>query len=606
ILSIISFVLCSPAQDSLISYNLDEDIVVTASRIPTHFPSVARSVIVIDQNEIQNSNAKTIAQLLETNAGIDFQQRGDQGVQADLKIRGTTFEQSLVLVDGVKISDPQTGHHMMDIPITLNDIQKIEILKGQGSRLYGPNAFGGVINIITKNASTTEISILNMLGENKFFERNFSVLLAMRNSRHRLSIAQKTSDGYRDNTDFEIKTASYGFNYSMGSQQLSLFSGLMDKQFGANSFYHPAFPNQWERTQTTFFKTGLSGKIISAEYTSNLFYRYHTDEFMLNRNNPAFYHNQHYTHVYGADIHLTKYSRLGNTSIGSEFIRESIESNNLGSHQQNKYGLFMEHQLSIQKAMLTLGSTVYHYAKQDWQIWPGLEMSYQITDQSNVYGSFGLAFRTPTFTELYYNDPANRGNKNLNPEKGKNYEIGWRYINNIIKTDITVFRREGRNLIDWIWLTSDSIWQVTNITRINTNGFEFDVKYPDVFSSSLFGINSVNLSYTYLDSEKEQLDLISKYVINHLRHKAVLGLHYYIYSKSIVFNTMFRFEDRIQFGKRYLLDSNLTWQISKYFKFHLDVSNLLNHNYEDFHSIPLPRRWIKSGISFNINKGTIR
>ena len=283
-----------------------------------------------------------------------------------------------------------------------------------------------------------------------------------------------------------------------------------------------------------------------------------------------------------------------------------IESNNLGSHQSNKYGLFLEHQILIKEATITLGSTLYHYAKQDWQIWPGFDLSYQITKHSSAYGSLGFAFRTPTFTELYYSDPSNRGNKNLNPEKGRNYEVGWRYASNLVVTDMTVFRRESKNLIDWIWLIPDSIWQVTNITRINTNGFEFDAKYSDVFSSKFLGINSVNLSYTYLDSEKERSYFISKYVINHLRHKTVLGLNYYIYSKSILLNTLFRFEDRIRFGKRYLIDLNLAWQVSKYFKFHIDVSNLLNQTYEDLHSIPLPGRWIKSGISFNINKSTIR
>ncbi|MEJ2544281.1 MAG: TonB-dependent receptor [Calditrichaceae bacterium] len=592
----------SYAQDSTIIYNLDENIVVTASRIPTNFPSVSRSIIVLDRDAIVKSGANTIEELIESYTGIDFQQRGVQGVQADLSIRGSTFEQSLILVDGIKMSDPQTGHHLMDLPITFNDIQRIEILKGSGSRLYGPNAFGGVINVITKDCKDLGIYLSNTVGQHQLFNNQLSISIPMFSGGHRISLAQKTSDGYRKNTDFDIKTASYNFNYIFDTHNLSFTSGLSDKKFGANSFYHPAFPKQWERTQTSFFKSRLRGTIFSTHYTSSLFYRYHTDEFMLNRDNPAFYHNHHYTNVYGVDLHLTKYSGIGNTSIGGEFIRETIESNNLGSHKQNKYGLFIEHQLSIQKVMFTLGSTVYRYARQNWQLWPGIEMSYQLSDQTNFYGSVGFAFRTPTFTELYYRDPANRGNKDLKSEKGTNIEVGCRYTNNMIKADMTIFRRQGRNLIDWVWQTPDSIWQVTNITRLNTNGFEFDLKYSDVFNSKILCINYVNLSYTYLDSEKEKLDLLSKYVINHLRHKVAIGMNYYIYSKAIVFNTLFRLEDRIQFGKRYLLDANLTWQVSKYVKLHLDVSNLLNHKYEDLHSISLPGRWIKSGISFNLDQ----
>ncbi len=595
------FVLCSAAQDSLTVYNLDEDIVVTASRIPTHFPSVARSVIVINQDQIKNSGAHTVEQLIETSTGIDFQQRGDQGVQADLNIRGATFEQSLILIDGVKMSDPQTGHHMMDIPLTINDIQRIEILKGQGSRLYGPNAFGGIINIITKNVNTTEVSILNLLGENKFYERNLSLLIPMFKGGHRFSIAQKASDGYRKNTDFDLKTASYGFHYKFRKHQLSLQSGLMDKQFGANSFYHPAFPNQWERTQTSTIKLSADGELFSLKYSNNIYHRYHTDEFMLNRDNPSFYYNRHYTNVYGLDLHLSKFSLIGNSSIGGEVIKETIESNNLGSHQRLKSGLFFEHQLLLNSVNLTLGSTLYHYSDQGWHIWPGLDVGYQITERSNLYGSIGYAFRAPTFTELYYNDPANRGNADLNVERGWNYELGYRYVNSNLNTNIAIFRREERNLIDWIWQSPDSIWQVLNISEINTNGFEIDANYMSIFKSSLLGINSIRMSYTYLNFERNLSGLISKYVINHLRHQAVWTMGFYLFLPTLKVNTKYRYEDRLHFGTRFLLDTHLSWQIGRYFNIHLDITNVFNHIYEDFHSVPLPGRWIKSGISFKIN-----
>ena len=593
--------LFSFGQDSLTVFNLDENIVVTASRIPTNFPSVARSIIVINQDQIQNSCANTIGQLLETSAGIDLQQRGDNGVQADLNIRGATFEQSLILIDGIKMSDPQTGHHAMDLPLTVNDIKKIEILKGQGSRLYGPNAFGGVINIITKNASVTEVSISNFLGYHKFYERDFSILVPIGNGGHRFSIVQKASDGYRENTDFNIRTASYGFNYVLGKHELSLFSGFMDKKFGANNFYHSAFPNQWERTQTSTGKAGVTGELLSLNYSGNLFWRYHTDEFMLNRENPSFYHNRHYTHVYGLDFHLSKFNLFGNTSIGGETIKETIESNNLGSHRRLKSGLFFEHQASIKNMHITLGSTLYHYTDWGWQAWPGLDLSYQISDQTNLYASVGYAFRAPTFTELYYSDPANQGNINLKAEKGWNYELGWRFNNAFLFTNMALFRREGKNLIDWIWQTPDSIWQAQNITEVNTNGFEFDLKYTNGFNTNLIGLNSARLSYTYLNSEKNLPSLISKYVINHLRHQAVLGMDFYIFSRSLTLNTKYRYEDRIHFDEQFLLDANINWQIGKYFKIHLDATNILNHIYEDFHSVPLPGRWIKTGMSFRIN-----
>ena len=602
ILIILTFKTFSLSQDSLIVYNLDENIIVTASRIPTHFPSVARSVIVIDQNQIKMSGAQTVIKLLESTAGIDLQQRGEQGVQTDLNIRGASFEQSLVLIDGVKMSDPQTGHHLMDIPLTVNDIQRIEILKGQGSRLYGPNAFGGVINIITKQALHTEIDILNMLGENKFYRRNFSILIPMFKGGHRISLSQKGSDGYRDNTDFEIKTASYGFNYKFGRQQLSIFGGLLDKKFGANSFYTPAFPNQWERTQTATIKTNAKGKISSINYTSNLYHRYHTDEFMLNRDNPSFYHNRHYTNISGFDIHLSKVNPIGNTSLGSEIIRESIESNNLGSHQRYKTGFFLEHQVIVKKLQVTIGTTLYHFTDWGWQAWPGLDLGYQFTDHIDLYGSVGYAFRAPTFTELYYSDPANRSNKNLKAEKGRNYELGWRFTNSSFFTNVTIFRREGKNLIDWIWQTPDSVWQVMNITKVNTDGVEFNVNYRERLATGFITLNSVRMSYTYLYSQKDIFGQISKYLLNHLRHQAVFGLNIALFNPSLQLNIEFRYENRMYFGNRYIMDTNLSWPLGANFKLHFDITNLLNNAYEDFHAVPLPGRWIKAGVSFNLIK----
>lgn len=594
------------ADDSLIVYNMDEDIVVTASKIPTHFPSVARSVIIIDQDQIENSGVSTIEQLIETSTGIDFQKRGNLGVQADLNIRGATFEQSLILIDGVKMSDPQTGHHIMDIPLTIYDIQKIEILKGQGSRLYGPNAFGGIINIITKNASSTEVSILNLLGENKFYERNLTLLIPMLSGGHRLSVAQKISDGYQENTDFNIKTASYGFHYRFGKHQLSLQSGFMDKQFGANRFYHPEFPNQWERIKTSITKINANGELFSFKYTNNLFYGYHTDEFMLNRDNPSSYHNRHYTNVYGMDLHLSKYSSLGNSSIGGEAIREIIESNNLGSHQRLKTGLFLEHQLTLMNLNIILGSTYYRYSDQGWHIWPGFDVGYQITEQSNLYTSVGYAFRAPTFTELYYNDPANQGDADLKAEKGWNYELGYRYVNSNLNTNIALFRREGINLIDWVWQSGDSIWQVMNISKINTNGIEFDVNYKNLFKTDLWGLNSINLNYTFINSEKDLSGAISKYALTYLRHQATFVINLHLFTPSLKLIAKYCYEDRLHFGERYILDTNLSWQIGKYVKFHFDVLNMFNHVYEDFHSVPLPGRWIKSGISFKLNSADLK
>jgi len=587
------------SQDEEEILTLDEDIVVTASRIPTSFPNVARTVIVIDEQQIADSPAKSIDELLQYASGIDVQQRGPQGVQSDINIRGATFEQSLVLIDGVKMNDPQTGHHNLDLPITLNDIKKIEILKGQGSRLYGPNAFGGVINIITKQATTREVSLVAIGGMFNLYDLAISASLPTQSGGQRLSISKKASDGYRENTDFDILTASYSGLYKLSDYQLKLFAGQTNKKFGANSFYHPSFPNQWERTKTSSIQTGLAGEHGPLSFSMNTFWRYHTDEFKLDRNRPEFYQNKHFTNVYGFSGQTQWVNRFGISSIGMEVTWEEINSNNLGNHQRNNYGFFAEHQVVFKKLYIILGSSFYRYENWGWRAWPGVDIKYHLTDKLSIYSSTGFAFRVPTFTELYYSDAANQGNDNLQAEQAWNYELGVQYSKSDTRLSFALFRREGKNLIDWVWLNSDSLWQARNLTRVNTNGLEVDFKYRNNFLKKALDINSINMSYTYLYSEKDVNGFTSKYGLTHLNHQAIVGVNQNLIFRGFKYNVSFRFEDRNGYGNRYLLDGKLKWETNNLELF-IQGTNLLNQSYEDHHFIPLPGRWFKAGINYKL------
>lgn len=576
---------------------LDEDIVVTASRIPTIFPNVARSIIVIDEQQITDSPANSVDELLQYISGIDVQQRGPQGVQSDINIRGATFEQALVLIDGIKMSDPQTGHHNLDLPITTNDIKKIEILKGQGSRLYGPNAFGGVINIITKQATANEVSLTAIGGMFNLYDLAISASLPVQNGGSRLSVSKKASDGYRDNTDFDILTASYSGLYNLSSYQLNLFAGHTDKKFGANSFYHPSFPNQWEQTKTSTIQAGLAGDLGPLSFSINTFWRYHTDEFKLDRNRPIFYYNKHYTNVYGVAGQLQWVNSFGISSIGAETTWDKINSNNLGNHQRNNVGFFAEHQIVFAKLFIVLGSSLFQYEKWGWRAWPGIDIKYHLSDNLSVYSSIGHAFRVPTFTELYYKDAANQGNEKLQAEQAWNYELGFQYSKSDVNVNFALFRREGKNLIDWIWQDSDSLWNARNITKVNTNGFEMDIHFRSRFLKQSLGLNVIKLSYTYLNSDKDVNGFTSKYVFTHLNHQALVGINQNLIFRSVKYDIKLRFEDRIGYGNRFLLDGKLKWEANN-FELFVQGTNLLNKSYEDHHFIPLPGRWIKAGVQY--------
>ena len=587
------------AQDKEIIYEFGEDIVVTASRIPTAFPNVARSIIIIDRQAIELIPANSVEDLLGYISGVDVQQRGPHGVQADISIRGASFEQTLVLIDGVKISDPQTGHHNMNLPLSIEDIEKIEILKGHGSRLYGPNAFGGVINIITRKAETQQVSIKTIYGSHNFYNGLISLQVPMGISNHRFSVSKRASDGYRENTDFNILTTSYGSQFKIGENILDFSAGYIDKKFGANSFYTPKFPNQWERTKATYVKTGFEFNGKRIKFSPKIHWRQHTDEFMLKRNNPEFYHNLHTTNVYGFEFNSNLFSSIGITSVGGEFGKEEIESNNLGNHNRGKGGVFLEHQFAFKKIRITPGWSVYNYSGWDWHAWPGIDLGYKLNSFSSLYVSIGKAFRVPTFTELYYSDPVNKGNADLKEEMAWNYEIGYKLAKAKYSANIALFSREGKNLIDWVKLYSDDIWYAVNLTEVNSTGLEFSMQYSNFNAKTFFNLNNIHLSYSYINSDKNTGGRLSKYILNHHRHQIIAGINQNLFLSGLSYTLKFRYKERPEYKNQFLMDGRLSWK-NKRIEIFVDGTNLLNKSYEDYDFIPMPGRWLKAGLTYDL------
>ena len=304
-------------QDSLSVYSLDDDIVITATRIPTVFNDVARSIKTINQQDIKNSTAQSVPELLEAITSIDVQQRGTQGVQADVSIRGAGFEQTLILVNGVKLIDPQTGHHNMNLPLHISDIERIEILKGPGSRLYGPNAFGGVINIITKRVEKAKAAFGGMFGEHNVYDSHVNLIYPYHDSGHRLTIAKSGSDGYRPNTDYNGFVFAHSSYLKFDDDEIEISSGYNEKKFGANSFYTTRFPEQYEETRLQYLQGGYHAKYKNFSIKPQIYYRAHRDKFRLIRNNPAFYQNIHKTYSYGLDLQGHWNNKLGTTLFGN-------------------------------------------------------------------------------------------------------------------------------------------------------------------------------------------------------------------------------------------------------------------------------------------------
>jgi len=574
-------------------YNLDS-VVVTANRIPVSFSEVGRSIEVISQNEIELLPVTNIQDLLEYSSGLDIKQRGPEGVQADVSIRGGTFEQTLILIDGIKITDPQTGHHNMNLPISFSQVERVEILKGQGSRIYGANAFGGVMNIISKKNALNNFNLNLSGGENNYFDLGVNGSLKLGNTNHNISVNKTKSDGYRFNTNFENYNFSVNNSISFSSSILNTVFGYTNKDFGANSFYTTRFPNQAEKTKT--YLAAISAEIGIHEFalSPKIYWRKNEDEFVLDKHNHRFYKNNHETNVYGSEFQASTNLLGGSTSFGLEYTQDQIVSNNLGEHKRDTKGFFMEQKVTLAENLnLSMGGFAYYYSQINWKFWPGVDIAYTPIKSMRFFANFGKAFRIPTYTELYYSDPVTLGNSELSPEESVNYELGLNYEVGIIEFNTSYFRKEGTNLIDYVLDTANDLWKAKNFSEINTDGVELGLQFNlNKLTNEI--IKQIKIDYTYLNSDKADLDVNSRYVLEHLKHDITIKL-FHILPLGIAQSWTFNYEDRISLDDHFTIDTKLSKSFSSFDVF-IKASNLLNKSYEEIPGVPLPGRWIIGGV----------
>lgn len=632
-----------------------KEVVVSSQRTELPAKDAARHVTIIDRAEIDNAPVQSLSELLEYAASVDIRQRGQFGTQADVSIRGGSFDQTLILLNGIKMTDPQTGHHSMNLPIDLSQIERIEVLQGGGSRIYGPNAFAGAINIITKKSGENNATAGIMAGEYGLYEGRAAITLNTGKVNHSLSYAQRGSDGFNENTDFEWENVYYQASANLKKHQILGNAGWNRKAFGASTFYSANFPNQFEATETQFAsltdKWSISDRV---QLTGKAYYRRHLDRFELFREGPDFYnrvngntfimdgdtvpswysgHNYHRTDSWGAEFQAEYTSKYGISSIGLDYRNEEIRSNVLGEdldspervegehssafytqfEERNNISVYAEHTAKIDKWLISGGLLYNVNSDFDDEIFPGLDIAYQVNNTFKVYGSANRSVRFPTYTDLYYTLGGAVGSINLKPEESLNYEVGTKFFAPKVSGTVALFRREGTNLIDWIRYNNSDITQAANITSLTVNGAELDATIPlkTALPNSIF--EKVRISYTYLFADEQSKNFESNYVLDFLEHKFNLNLTQRV-SDKVTIDWRTSYQDRlggytqpgqqgeVSFEPVFLVDTRVTHK-SEHFKLFLEVANLLDENYVDIGNVAQPGRWMRLGIVFNTGFG---
>lgn len=629
------------------SQEILDSITITINRAPTPFNEAMREVNVVTQGEIEKAPVETINEMLEYSPGVDVRQRGGFDIQSDVSVRGGTFEQTLILLNGMKMNDPQTGHHNMNLPISYDLIEQVEVLQGGASRVYGPNAFAGAINFRTRRDGETMFGARMMGGQYGLFQA--AAYGALKGKKHYtiISLDHLQSDGFRYNTDFVKDNVFIQSVIQAGENTLILNGGFNDKAFGAQTFYSANFPDQFEATQTQFASAIWEGKAADdrLRYDIKGSWRRHYDRFELFRETGDGYyvydngffikgtdtagtwysdHNYHRTDVRELEGNASyNFGKFGQTSFGLDYRHEQIVSSALGmplmetikvpgdgrgvytkGDLRENYSVFLEHMASAGDFNFSVGLLVNYNTAFGEDVMPGLDVSYRITPEWLMYGSYNKSFRFPTFTDLYYNLGGAKGSSTLKPEYSHNYELGVKRSVGNTFFGVSLFRREGTDMIDWVQYAPDSIY-AENITEVNMNGVSLQYGIQDF--ENISWLNRVSVSYNFLFHDDITAEYPSLYVLDYLTHKFGVNVNHGFGIDGLTMDWRFNIQDRngeyfdaaIGENTPYevvaLIDAKLNYHVNQ-FDIFVEASNLLNQDYVDRGNVYQPGIWVRGGI----------
>ncbi|QNM85383.1 TonB-dependent receptor [Polaribacter pectinis] len=575
-----------------------KEVIITSTRIDLPFKENSRTINIISSADIKNSAATNVADLLQQVAGVDIRRRGTAGSQADLYIRGGGFDQTLLLIDGIKMDDSQTGHHTLNAALPIEVIERIEIIKGPAARVFGQNAFTGAINIVTKKKLNQTISANVEAGS--FGQLNGSVTFGkeFENSSIIAHVGALTSDGYRENSDYNNYNYFLKAVFNKKNQPIEVIGTFFDKKFGAQNFYTPeAFGlNEYEETQNSLLGVQTTFKGEKLKITPRIYWRRGQDIFLLKRDDPSFYRNLHTTNKIGVETNASYTSNLGVTGFGVDVSRVSISSNNLGDRNRTMASLFLEHRFKLGAVDITPGIAATYFSDFKFHAFPGLDIGAQVSDNLRYYWNIGYTYRIPTYTDLFYNDSSTIGNPNLKPEEAIAQEFGLKYTNDNFSATLALFSRASDNIIDFIRPdATQTKFVATNIAKVNTQGFEFDVNY--IFKIKEFN-QSLAFGYTFLEDDiNDQNKSLSRYRLNTLKHHFTTRFSSQLF-KNVRQNIIYKYAER-SIGTSYnVWDASVIVDVSK-FSFTATANNIFNVEYVESGFLPMPTSNVLFGLRYN-------
>jgi iron complex outermembrane receptor protein len=586
--------------------------------------------------DAEKQRSISLQQALESFSGVDLQQRGPFDVQSDVSIRGGTFNQTGIFIDGVPYSDPQTGHHQLNVPFSLQDLSMVEVIPGN-TRTLGGQAFAGALNFVLRRQKDRFAHIQAYGGRHGLMGLQVQSGLPLGDSWLNVSAHSSRSNGYRENTDFIQNQANLHVSRDFEQAEVRAFLGYSQKAFGAQSFYSNNYPDQFEAIQGFMGHVKASWRGASWTHRGFVSFRNHSDRFELFREGDDYYSfneglglfvaeqdtapswyegaNRHRSWQYQAQYTAERlWSHRHSTVVSGQMRAEGVYSNVLGDSLAIAYEalgggdytyargsqringtLAVDHQVSLGSWLMTAG-VLYQMNSAFLPEWmPGVEVAYLWGSRFKSTYSLNRSFRLPTFTELYYNVGGAVGSKDLLPESAWIHDVGLEWSKGRLHAQMNVHQRKTANAIDWLEQDNGEI-QASNLSEVAFIGADVRMNYGFL----LPWIRSVSASYSYLNGSHDFQER-SVYALRYLRHQANLSaVHPVAAHWQISWSA--RLQQRVHVDSPWdrpfaLFALNLAYTPEGMWRFELSAENLTNTEFADRNGIVQAGFWPWARIS---------
>ena len=615
-----------------------QEVLVVANKAELQSQSY-RLVCTVTHDEIAALPVSSIADILQYLPGLDVRHRGANAAQADLSMRGGTFDQVRVLLNGIPINDAQTGHYSLHLPVSTMLIERIEVLQDG-------------VNIVTRTDSSAigergGTSLKLTAGTNAFVQPAFAGSWQAGEWQINSSAEYSRSDGYYapDPSDKEREAlmnsdCRWANIYLQARWRgLDMQVGAQYKDAGAGLFYGGS-TDQFDATRTAFASARYKHHWGAWSLEGKASYRANYDRYEWHRGQRQ-YGNFHFLQTVNAALNAAYASRIGTTTIGLAVTNDNIHSTNLGDTiyangqvpNVNGFALKDLDVLHLVKGANRLNVTysamqTIHYERLNASVGisghyntsfgnyvtGAANIGYEYLPGSSVYLNAQRSLRLPTFTDLYYDAGNQLGSRELKPEKMWTVSLGGTYSYKGLSLTADGWYRLGTDIIDWVYVSEDTRrpYHAMNQQRIHSAGTELTAIYkPSAVSGqqSAIGewIRQVKVSYAYTWLSLDLHEAQSRY-LDHLSHKLVAGIEHGIWVSRdpkkigvLAASWTLRWQKRegdytsaegvvTPYKPVLLLDGSLYWQNERV-KVSADCTNITNRHYYDYGALLMPGAW---------------